>query len=209
MSLISKIAGGIEHLGLGLMHDISSLFTPPAGTTGDDLPAGFFAWEELEALREGMLAHAEASAAQILDSRIAYQSAPFEPWIPGNTLDPIKESFRNALLEPCTENYKDRLLGYLNPGSPICREVFSIQSCEERQIHIAAFRRNIHQLTGEEFARGCDDVLEQMVPQLVDAAKKVLENMRAQQELRDLERERLLLTRAKLTAIDDYLNTSP
>ena len=48
-----------------------------------------------------------------------------------------------------------------------------------------------------------------MVPQLVDAAKKVLENMRAQQELRDLERERLLLTRAKLTAIDDYLNTSP
>ena len=52
----------------------------------------------------------------------------------------------------------------------------------------------------------CDGAITNLLPQLLSAAEQVLSDKQSEQVQRDMDREKLLVSRAKLTLIDDYLN---
>ena len=53
----------------------------------------------------------------------------------------------------------------------------------------------------------CDGAITDLLPQLLRAAEQVLSDKQSEQVQRDLDREKLLVTRAKLTMLEDYMNT--
>ena len=53
----------------------------------------------------------------------------------------------------------------------------------------------------------CDGAITDLLHQLLRAAEQVLSDKQSEQVQRDLDREKLLVTRAKLTMLEDYMNT--
>lgn len=168
----------------------------------------FFAQGELNQLKESILPHIESIETQIIASRVNLHTAPFEQWIPEDALNSIKEQFAMSIRNTHNGAIAHFINEQMTPNNNDCQKVFSIPSEAERKDAIEAYRTIIEKRSCEQFAILCDGIISDLSPQLLGAAEQVLSDKQLEQVQRDMDREKLLTTRAKLTMIEDYLNST-
>lgn len=181
--------------------------TATSNTTARQADSIFFAQGELNQLKESLLPHIESIETQIIASRVNLRTAPFEQWIPEDVLGPIKEQFEMSIWNTHNGAIAHFLNEQLTPNNSDCQKVFSIPAEAQRKDAIEAYRTIIEKRSCEQFAMLCDDAITDLLPQLLSAAEQVLSGKQSEQVQRDMDREKLLVSRAKLTMIEDYMNT--
>ncbi len=181
--------------------------TATRNTTARQADSIFFAHGDLNQLKESLLPHIESIEAQIIASRVNLHTAPFEQWIPEDILGSIKVQFEMLIRNTHNGTVANFLNEQLSPNNSDCQKVFSIPSETERKDAIEAYRTIIEKRSCEQFAMLCDGAITDLLPQLLRAAEQVLSDKQSEQVQRDLDREKLLVTRAKLTMLEDYINT--
>lgn len=169
----------------------------------------FFAQADLDYLKSRILLHADTTEESLISKRIAFFVSPFEPWIPEDVLNSIRENFAESIRNMYGGAYKQYINAQLTSDNEDCQKIFSIPSDQERQNEISAYREIIDQRSCAHFSDLCDDAITLYHSELLEAAEHALSDQKSIQQQRDLEREKLLITRAKLTMIDDHLNLIP
>lgn len=173
----------------------------------DDPPVNnFFAYDDLDCLKNIILSHMVSIETQLIANRINFYTAPFEQWIQADVLSSIKEQFEISIRNTHNGAIAHFLNEQLTPNNSDCQKVFSIPSEAERKDAIEAYHIIIEKRSCEQFAMLCDNTITDLLPKLLSVAEQVLSDKRTEQQQRDLDREKLLVSRAKLTLIDDYLN---
>ena len=166
----------------------------------------FFAYEDLDRLKRIILSHMVSVETQLIANRINFYTAPFEQWIQADILNSIKEQFEISIRNTHNGAIAHFLNEQLMPNNSDCQKVFSIPAEAQRKDAIEAYRTIIEKRSCEQFAMLCDGAITDLLPQLLSAAEQVLSDKQSEQVQRDMDREKLLVSRAKLTLIDDYLN---
>ena len=178
-------------------------------TSHSEFDNSFFAHSDLDQLKQHILPLAESIEAQLIEKQIAIYTSPFELWIPAHSLNLIKDVFREAIKGTQDKSFVSILTDQLNPNNADCQTVFSIPSDEERKEAIDAYQALIFERTCEQFINSCDTIIKPHLPKLLTIAEHSLAEKQSDLCQRDLERAKILVTRSKLTMIDDYLNLNP
>lgn len=134
---------------------------------------------------------------------------PFEGWIPSSILEPTRIEFHQIINNNHGDYFEQMIETRYSLSNRECAKIFSISDPEVMFAADEAHKEILLSEISREFLKQCDITMKNHLGKLCEVAKSVLAEKQDEQQQRDLEREKLLITRVKLTMIDDYLNLGP